>query len=223
MSGFVAMSRKALDHPLLQDGDRFRAWFWLVANAAWRPKRVKIKGSIITLERGELSFSVRFLAENWGWSKSRVDRFLADLRAEGMIATRSKIGTSAGHNAGQGQSIISICNYEKYQDPLTAERDKREPEIGTTAGQQRDKEEQVNKNIPLPNGNGAGDFWAFAVAYLGEGRRSLIGKWRRDYGQAEVANAITAAQLASAVEPVAYIEKTLRRTKSGAHEFTGPC
>lgn len=210
MSGFVAMSRKALDHPLLQDGDRFRAWFWLVASAAWKPTRVKIKGQVIDLERGELSFSQRFLAEKWGWSKSRVDRFIADLRAEGMIETRTKIGASAGHNAGQGQSIITICNYEKYQDPLNNERGKPEPKIGASAGQARGKEEQDNKITPLSNDNGALDLWGSAVAYLGERKRPLIGKWCRDYGEVETAQAVTAAQFARAADPVSYIERTLR-------------
>jgi hypothetical protein len=108
VSGFIAMDRGALDHPLLKDADRFRAWFWLIANAAWKPTRTRIKGTMVEIDRGDLTFSVRFLADNWGWSKSRVDRFLSDLRDEGMIETRSKIGTTAGHVAGQGQSIISI-------------------------------------------------------------------------------------------------------------------
>ncbi len=71
---------------------------------------------------------------------------------------------------------------------------------------------------PLPNGNGADDFWTFAVAYLGEPKRSLIGKWRRDYGQEEVARAITLAQFERAVDPPAYIEKILRRSKAEAEE-----
>lgn len=161
MSGFIAMQRDALDHHILRDGERFRAWFWIVANACWKPSKARIKGHTVELERGELSFSVRFLAENWGWSKSRVDRFLSDLRTEGMIETRSKSGTSAGHKAGQGQSIIKVCNYAKYQDAELGLRDKREPISGTSAGQARDKEEEgkkgIKKNTPLtPQGGRKG-------------------------------------------------------------------
>lgn len=163
MSGFIALHREAFDHHMLRDADRFRAWFWLVANAAWEPTRVRIKGETVTLERGELSFSVRFLADAWGWSKSRVDRFIADLRDEGMIETRSKNGTSAGHAAGQGQSIICICNYGKYQDPQTRGRDNDKAKSGTKSGQQRDNS-GTNKNkgtreqeeLP-PNGGGKTD------------------------------------------------------------------
>jgi hypothetical protein len=148
MTGFINMQRDALDHHLLKDADRFRAWFWLLASAAWKPTRVRIKGETVTLKRGELTYSVRFLAEAWGWSKSRVDRFLSALRDEGMIETRAKNGSTAGQAAGQGQSIITICNYTKYQSPQECERDNDVPENGTTAGQQRDKEEEVNKSLP---------------------------------------------------------------------------
>lgn len=153
MSGFVALYREAFEHPMLQDAERFRAWFWLVAHAAWKPTKARIKGDMVELQRGELTFSVRFLADKWGWSKSRVDRFIADLRAEGMIATRSKIGTPSNQNAGQGQSIITICNYDEYQSVDDDKRDNSGTQSGTTAGQQRDKEEQDNKitsNIPAP-------------------------------------------------------------------------
>lgn len=145
MTGFISLHRDVFSHPLLKDAERFRAWFWLVANAAWKPSRTRIKGDTITLERGDLSYSVRYLADAWGWSKSRVDRFLADLREEGMIETRSKIGTTAGRKAGHGQSIITICNYDKYQDCGDAERDNDDLDSGTTAGQQRDNS-GTNKN-----------------------------------------------------------------------------
>lgn len=151
MSGFIAIQRDALEHPLLQDPARFRAWVWLIANAAWKSTSVRIKGETIHLERGELSFAQRFLAEKWGMSKSRVDRFIADLRAEGMIETRSKIGADCAHKAGQGQSIITICNYDKYQSRDEGERGNSGATRGATAGQQRGKEEQGNKGTSLSN------------------------------------------------------------------------
>lgn len=91
---------------------------------------------------------------------------------------------------------------------------------GTENKGSRGMRSQCEGNAPPPttlakanDAESASDFWSFAVAYLGEGRRSLIGKWRKDYSQAEVANAITAAQFANAVEPVAYVERTLRGAK----------
>src|SRR3546814_9730526 len=106
MGGYVAMSREWLEHDIF-DGDVFSrrdAWAWLIASAAWRQTKARIKGHSVDLERGELSYSVRFMAEKWGWSKSAVDRFLKLLTREGMISMRSKTGTTAGHPAGQGRS-----------------------------------------------------------------------------------------------------------------------
>ena len=117
MAGYIKLHRGWRNNPIFgREYSRGDAWIWLLENAAWKPARIKIKGKVLTLERGELSFSQRFLAEAWSWSKSRVDRFLAELREEGMIQTRSKNGATAGHKAGQGQSILTICNYTKYQD-----------------------------------------------------------------------------------------------------------
>jgi len=142
MAGFIKLHRGWRDNPALNSPERRDAWLWLIENACWKPSRVRIKGDLIELERGELTFSLRYLADAWGWSKSKTDRFIAELRREGMIQTRSKIGTTAGHRAGQGQSIITICNYAKYQDREDGERDSDVSETETTAGQQRDKEEE---------------------------------------------------------------------------------
>lgn len=146
MSGYVAMRRDWQRHDIFgaDEFSRRDAWAWLIANAAWKPTKTRIKGASVDLHRGELCFSQRFLAEKWGWSKSRVDRFIAILRAEGMIATRSKIGATADHPAGQGQSILTICNYDKFQSPLREERGNDDAASGATAGQQRGKEEEGN-------------------------------------------------------------------------------
>ena len=152
MSGYVAMRRDWQDHDVFGSDEFSRrdAWAWLISHAAWKPTKARIKGASVPLDRGELCFAQRFLAKKWGWSKSKVDRFIASLRAEGMISTRSKIGATSGHNAGQGQTIITICNYAKYQSPLKQERGNVEPQIGATAGQQRGKEEEGNKGTIEP-------------------------------------------------------------------------
>ncbi|MEW9855913.1 hypothetical protein [Novosphingobium sp. M1R2S20] len=144
--GWICLHRGWRDNPLFKgEYSRADAWVWLIENACWKASRSRIKGEAVELQRGELTFSQRFLADKWGWSKSRVDRFIADLRDEGMIETRSKNGATAGHSAGQGQSIITICNYAKYQDVSEVERGNAESKNGATAGQQRGKEEQGNK------------------------------------------------------------------------------
>lgn len=83
-------------------------------------------------------------------------------------------------------------------------------------------EGETEGDIPLAKANGASPFadkvfWDNATAYLGgDSKRSIIGKWCKDYGKPETAKAITAAQLERAVDPIAFIQRTLRNGKSRA-------
>jgi uncharacterized protein YdaU (DUF1376 family) len=73
----------------------------------------------------------------------------------------------------------------------------------------------------LPKGNGASassdaKFWDSAKTYLAPHNRNpgaLIGKWCRDHGKPATASAIGTAQIERAVDPVPYIERTLRGAK----------
>ena len=106
MSGYLKSYRKMLDHPLFKGRvDRLGAWVWLFHNACWKPTKFDIKGKIVTLKRGQFVTSYRRLAKDFGWSKTKTERFL----------TRLKTGTLIGTATGTGQLIITICNYDKYQ------------------------------------------------------------------------------------------------------------
>lgn len=82
------------------------------------------------------------------------------------------------------------------------------------------------RSIPLSNESGANSvsqtehdsdadkaFWDNAKAYLGKSKAAVIGKWCRDFGKAETAKAIAAAQVERAVEPISFIEATLKHRK----------
>lgn len=140
MSGFVALHRAAVDHPLFAgDSSRLGAWLWLVTKACWRPTKYDLNGKIITLDRGQFVASRSQLAKAWGWKESAVERFLTRLQTEQMI----------GRETGQGRSILTICNYAKYQDI--------EQEAGQETGQgieqrsdsDRTAKEQGNKGTSL--------------------------------------------------------------------------
>lgn len=171
MSGFIALSRDAFDHHLLQDGNRFRAWFWMVAQACWKPTKFDIQGKTVTLQRGQFCASVRQMADEWGWSKSAVDRFLTRLETETMIERK----------AGHSRAIITICNYAKYQSVNDDDRDSGGTATGTAAGQQRDIKEQGNKgtikqDTPLkpPRGSRLPDDWQ---PVLTERSQAIVSRW----------------------------------------------
>jgi len=106
---------------------------WLVGEAAWKPYRKRADGKLVDLGRGQLCHAVRFMAEAWGWSKSRVDRFLDRLENRDMIA----------RDHGTRTPVLSVCNYDRFQRTALPERDNISECSGTTAGQQRDKLESI--------------------------------------------------------------------------------
>lgn len=79
----------------------------MIASACFKSVDVIHSGKRITLQRGQLSFSVRFLAQKWGWDIGKVQRFLSLLKTDTMIDTKNDTG----------QLIVTICNYEIYQSP----------------------------------------------------------------------------------------------------------
>lgn len=111
MSGYYRMARGWQDHPVLNREPMCRraAWAWLIEEAAWEPTSIRVAGKVIDLARGELSCAQRVMADAWGWTLGKCQRFLAELVREEMI--------SIGHAAGRESSriIVTICNYERYQ------------------------------------------------------------------------------------------------------------
>lgn len=129
---FYLMHRGWMSTPALTAGHdpfcRRAAWVWLIEEAAWTDRSVDIAGRTVVLRRGQLSHSIRFMAEAWKWSRSAVERFVARLQAETMIETAT----------GFGQLVITVCNYDHYQTPFLPSEAQAGTARGTAPGQRRD-------------------------------------------------------------------------------------
>lgn len=138
MSGFIRIPREYFEHPSLS-GDRFRAFFWLVQKACWKPKTFNVFGKKIELQKGQLCMSVRQIAEALEWSKSATDRFLANMKSGTLIETDS----------GTGKLVITICNYDLFQGNMEDGGTLSGTLSGTRLGQDWDinKESNKDKNI----------------------------------------------------------------------------
>jgi hypothetical protein len=140
--GFIAWHRSAFQHPLLDDRPFNRGWAfaWLVHKAAWR------NGLYRGLQRGQLRTSRSALVEAFGWSDSRVRRFLATCERHGMIrlAPDQETGQGGGQAPRWCGTVITICNYEKHQDlaVLAGQQQTDYPTKGPT--------EDAQQTLPLP-------------------------------------------------------------------------
>lgn len=106
MAGWIKISREIASHWLWQDAERLKWWLDLLFLAAWEDKQVLHDSHLFVLRRGQIIVSISFLSERWGKSHPTIIKFLRLLEGEDMIK-RSTIYRQT--------SILTICNYEKYQ------------------------------------------------------------------------------------------------------------
>lgn len=111
--GVVGMDRGVFEHELLKGEPytRVQAWLWLVAEAAWKPRRSRVAGTWIELDRAQLAHSLGHMAEKWQWTVKRVRYFLARLVDDGMV----EVGQKKGTGRGIAVTVLTICNYDEYQ------------------------------------------------------------------------------------------------------------
>jgi hypothetical protein len=150
LNGVIAISRKLFDpDDAFFGGEPFtrrEAWQWLIAQAAYKPRTVRVrvgrKVSSVHLDRGQVSHSRAFMSDAWGWTDKTVRTFLDRLELDGRIER------SEGQQTGQHQTIITICKYDEYQFGATDVTDakgqqraskveKRGQEKGQQTGQQK--------------------------------------------------------------------------------------
>lgn len=132
MAGYIKLHRGWRDTDGLlpsKEFSDFEAWLWILENAAWKDShRFNAKGEMVPIARGQMHVSIRALQGVFGWSKTRVERFLSRLKTVAKVKIE----------AGQSGTVITVCNYEKYQ----GDTDSHKPSHGTVTspatGQTRD-------------------------------------------------------------------------------------
>lgn len=142
-----ALTRGWMDHHIFDADEPFtrrEAWIWLIENANWKDIKKRVNGQLVVLRRGQLSHSIRFIAEKWLWHRNKVDRFFLELKNETMIETEN----------GTGQNIITICNYDKYQLIPNFYETQNGTTFGTRAGHERDTSGTKKNTSIIPDNTG---------------------------------------------------------------------
>ena len=162
MSDWVKLHRALNDNPLwlLEEFTKAQAWVDLILNANWKQGSFSVRGNIIVVDRGQIAWSEITMADRWKWSKGKVRRFLSYLELSGNIVQQKSFVTT----------VITICNYERYQSSDTADS----TADSTADGQQtvhdirkkerkkvriEEKERVVHKNFTPPGKVETADFF----------------------------------------------------------------
>ena len=105
------------DHWLAEQPEKLGWWVLLLLKVSHEDKKILMGNQLVELKRGQINISFSSLAELWKTSRASAERFVEILEQEQMISreVRRKV------------SIITICNYESYQDKKRGKRDDDEP------------------------------------------------------------------------------------------------
>lgn len=208
-AGVFGVARDVFDHPLFDEKREFsklEAWLWMLREASWKDRPAR---SSTSLRRGQFVHSIRFMADAWGWHRARVERFLTRLKIETMIETQTETG----------RTLVTICNYDKYQKVALPDRDA--VETGSEGQPRQTKKKEYTDTIV--SGTEVPDFKA---ALFREGLaslrrqtgkaestcRSMIGRWLKitKNDPAKVLTKIRQAEADQVADAVAWIEAALR-------------
>lgn len=138
--GYCLAYREAWTHPAFNDLREAAIWNFLYQNAFWEDGERNFNGYTFQLKRGEIVVSTSFLAKGFGMTEKGVRVVIQKLEKLGMLGKR---GASRG-------TIITICNYDKYQLSGRAEGEqegKRGANKGRAEGENNNKliKEENNK------------------------------------------------------------------------------
>lgn len=127
---WIALDVDIFTHPIVgppkdQPWQNMIVWQWMIAEANHRPYHYDVNGRIIKLSRGQLVISERHIARKANWTRKKATSFLAKLERLGMIETLTTrpegqlildfVGPKRGPIKGPTLTIVTICNYNKYQ------------------------------------------------------------------------------------------------------------
>lgn len=230
MSGYVRIHRPLFEeHPAFRNDAEAMAFAWMIVKAQWQDKSVRYKGHKLSLKRGQLAVSQRDMATALDRDKAWIERLWKRLKSEAMIEVACEAGVA----------VITICKYNDYQADVAPREAAGEARETTPARQTQGRgEAQNNKgkegNSSVSNDTGRADpvkeMFDLGVSLLTttgtpeKQARSLLGKWKKTKGDAEVIQALLDCRNRNIAEPVEWLEKRFKGaryiSKSG-YEYRG--
>ncbi|MFT8352420.1 hypothetical protein [Clostridium saccharoperbutylacetonicum] len=107
MAGWQKIYRDIQDHWLWEDKpfSRGQAWIDLILTVNHEDNKALIDGELLEVKRGSKITSLRKLADQWGWSTTKVKKFLEQLEKDKMITYKSD----------NKKTFLTIENYSVYQ------------------------------------------------------------------------------------------------------------
>jgi Tfp pilus assembly protein PilE len=97
---------------------RGQAWIDILLMVNHQDEKILFDGGLVDVKRGSRITSVRKLCNRWGWSNTKVVKFLEILQDEKMLSYESN----------KKKTVITVVNYDLYQNETTLKRHRNDTE-----------------------------------------------------------------------------------------------
>ena len=143
MSGWIKINRDLNKHWLWKDPQRLYWWIDLLFLVNWEDRKELVGNTLVEVKRGQALASIGFLSKRWRVSIDTVRKYLRLLQSDNMIE----------QEAHSKYNVLTICNYEKYQDVYNPKVDLNDNPNNNPNNNpsKEDKEVEEDNNIPPYN------------------------------------------------------------------------
>lgn len=127
--------RSILDHWVWKDRpfSKGQAWVDMILLAQYNPCKKVINGVLIPMEEGQLAWPKYVLAERWGWSRDKVERYLKMLEDDSMIRQQTS----------QLTTVITLLNYKELRSVAFSKQGNGQ---GNAQGNGQDNDRETHKS-----------------------------------------------------------------------------
>lgn len=139
-NGWICLHRRLIEHELWtqEKFTRGQAWVDLLLLANHAPGSFRVRGVEVKVCRGQVGWSEVTLSHRWKWSRDKVRRYLKELeKLKNIIQHKDNV-----------TSLITIINYEAYQEIKTANKTPKKQQKDTNNNEDNEKKESMGKFSP---------------------------------------------------------------------------
>jgi len=136
--GFILLHRSIMDNPwyMKKPFSKNEAWIDIILLTNHSDSFIDKRGVIVTILRGECGWSILAFSKRWGWSETKVKKFLNDLEKMEQIKVL---------DVGKITTKIKVLNYDRFQKKEQKVEQKRNRK-GTEVEQKRTNKQLNNDN-----------------------------------------------------------------------------
>lgn len=178
--GWIKVHRSLLESDIWQKDEPYdsrSAWLDLLMSANHEDRDIVFDYEVVKISRGQFITSIRKLAKRWKWSAERTLKYLRILERLEMIHRDSNTK----------RTLITIVNYDKYQDVPNADENTNENANRTQTEHGSEHGSEPNKKIKNEKNEKKYIYGEYRHVHLTQKEYDRLVK---DYGETETLEAI---------------------------------